>query len=153
MIFIECKPDAELVKIFGIPRKEIHHVGGKSEVCRRLRKFENQKGLVDEDPFSVQPRYVREECKMWKNLPDYCFKILKDRSNNKLIVLCPRLEEWVLKAARRAGIDVKNYGLPDDGDKLHEVINMNIRKFKKLLNDLKDKSDMLKTLGKFIKNV
>jgi len=53
MIFIECKPDAELVKILGIPRKEIHYVGGKSEVCKRLRKFENQKELVDEDPFNV----------------------------------------------------------------------------------------------------
>lgn len=58
----------------------------------------------------------------------------------------------MLKAAKCAGINIKNYGLPDNGNKLHEVINVDIRKFKKLLNDLKDKSDMLKALEKFIKS-
>jgi len=152
MIFVECKPDVELVKIFGLSRREIFHIGPKPEICKRLRRFKNQKALVDEDPSSPQPSYIKKECKVWKNLSKYDFKILKDCSNNKLIVLCPRLEEWMLKAAKCAGINIKNYGLPDNGNKLHEVINVDIRKFKKLLNDLKDKSDMLKALEKFIKS-
>ena len=34
------------------------------------------------------------------------------------------------KAAKRARINLKNYGLPDDGEKMYKIINVNIRKFK-----------------------
>ena len=39
MIFVECKPDVELVKIFGLSRREIFHIGPKPEICKRLRRF------------------------------------------------------------------------------------------------------------------
>lgn len=77
---------------------------------------------------------------------------MNDNSNdNDLIVLCPRLEEWVLKATKEAEIDITRYNLPDDGDKLHRMININIDKFEKLITDLKEKSLMMKALEKSIK--
>lgn len=152
MIYTECKPDSSLVRILGIPKKQIIHLGGKPEVCKQLEKREEWKGLVDEDPFSVQPSYLKK-LPVKEDLPTYGLKILSDNSkNNDLIVLRPRLEEWVLKATEEAGIDIKRYNLPDDGDQLHKVINLDLRKFERLVNDLKGKSKMLEALEIAIKD-
>ena len=138
MIYVECKPDFTLVKsITGIPKREIIHAGGKSEVCKRLEKNKNHKGVVDEDPWSVQPPYLKKlETK--ENLSDYELKLLDDNNDNRLIVLCPRLEDWILKTAKEADVDVRKYNLPEDPTKLHEVINNKIDKFDDLIENLKD---------------
>ena len=109
MIYVECYPDHALVKsLTGVARRDItHEFKGKGEICNRLRKQTNCKGLLDEDLSSGQPRYVKE-ARLEKDLPKYDIKVLHHSStDNRLIVLCPRLEEWILKAARGAGIDVK----------------------------------------------
>jgi hypothetical protein len=146
MIYIECKPDYVLINsLTKFPRKEIvHEFKGKFEVCKRLETNKNSKGLIDEDPYSVQPKYLaRTELK--EVVHD--IKVLYDSSNdNYLIVLCPRLEEWVLQAAQIAKVDVRKYDLPNDARKLHEVININLEKFEKLLEDLRESSIALKTL-------
>ena len=146
MIYTECKPDSALVRTLGIPKKHIIHQQGKPAVCKQLAKREKWKGLVEEDPFSVQPPYLKK-LRVMEDLSHYGLRILNDTSkNNVLIILCPRLEEWVLEAAKEAGIDIKRYNLPDDGEPLHKVINLDIRKFEKLVNDLKGKSKMMKAL-------
>jgi len=139
------------VRTLGLSKKQIICQQGKPEVCKQLGKQENWIGLVDEDPFSVQPSYLKR-MPMKEDLPVYGLKILKDTSkNNDVIILCPRLEEWILKAAKEAKIDIKRYNLPDDGYQLHKVINFNLRKFEKLVNDLKGKSEMIKALEISIK--
>jgi hypothetical protein len=151
MIYTECKPDSSLVRILGIPKKHIIHQQGKPEVCKQLAKRENLKGLVDEDPSSVQPSYLKR-LPVKEDLPTYGLKILNDTSkHNDLIILTPRLEEWILKAAKDAGVDIKRYKLPDDGEQLHKVINLDLKKFDRLVNDLKDKSEMIKALERAIK--
>lgn len=153
MIYTECKPDSTLVKLLRISKKQIIHLGCKPEVCKQLAKREDWKGLVDEDPSRVQPPYLKR-LQVKKNLSNYGLKILSDNSkNNDLIVLCPRLEEWVLKAVKDAKIDIKQYNLPDDGEQLHKVINIDLKKFEKLVNDLKGKSKMMKALEKSIKEL
>ena len=146
MIYTECKPDSVLAKTLGIPKKEIIHLGGKPEVCKQLEKRKNWMGFIDEDPFSIQPSYLKK-LEIHENLSNYGFKVLNDNSNNNdLIVLCPRLEEWVLKATKDAEIDIKRYNLPDDGDNLHKVIRLNIDKFEKLIQDLRGMSRMMRAL-------
>jgi hypothetical protein len=149
MIYVECKPDFAMVKTLGVPKRNIIHAGNKSKVCRRLKRSDNSKGLVDEDPLNEQPSYV-EKLNLIRNQDE--IKTLQDsQRGNFLIVLCPRLEEWVLKATKEAEIDITRYNLPDDGDRLHKVINTNIEKFEKLIKDLKGKSRMMKALEKSIK--
>ncbi|HUV02914.1 MAG TPA: hypothetical protein VMW67_05675 [Desulfobacteria bacterium] len=148
MIYTECKPDSSLVRILGIPKKQIIHHQGKPEVCKQLEKRESWIGLVDEDPFSVQPSYLKR-LPVKEDLPTCGLKILNDTSkNNELIILSPRLEEWILKAAKDAGINIKRYNLPNDEEKLHEEINTDLRKFERLVNDLRGKSEMIKALEK-----
>ena len=148
MIYIECKPDYVLVNsVMKTSRKEVvHEFKGKFEVCKRLENAKDSKGLIDEDPSSVQPAYV-QRARLETDLPEQGIKVLYDNSNNnRLIILSPRLEEWVLKAAQIAKVDVRKYDLSNDARKLHEVININLDKFEKLLEDLRESSIALKTL-------
>jgi len=152
MIYIECKPDLALVKsLTNVTRRGItHEFKGKGEICNQLRKQTNCKGLLDEDPSSRQPRYV-QEARLENDFPEHDIKVLHHSStNNRLIVLRPRLEEWVLKAAREASIDVRKYDLPTDAARLHREINIRLDKFEKLLEELKDSSSRLKTLKRLL---
>lgn len=58
MIFVECDADFILIKsITNIPKRQIIHPIGanKFEVCKSLEKHNNCIGLVDEDPYTLQP--------------------------------------------------------------------------------------------------
>lgn len=152
MIYVECKPDFTLVNcITGIPRREIIHQRGKSRVCRKLEGQKNCRGLVDEDPSSPQPAYMKK-VRLESDLFQHGLKVFHDESNrNHLFILCPKLEDWILKAAEEAHLSMKKYGLPDDSEKLRRVINLDPSKFEKLLTDLKS-SERLKTLGKLLES-
>ncbi len=152
MIYIECNPDLALVKsLINVPRRGIvHEYKGKEEICKRLRKQDDSIGLIDEDPLSTQPSYVKE-AGLEGDHSEHDLKLLYHRaSNNYLVVLCPRLEEWVLKAARETGIDVRKYDLPNDAARLHRYINIKLGKFENLLEDLRDSSSRLKTLKRLL---
>lgn len=150
MIYVECKSDLALVKsITNISRRKIIHEADKSRVCAKLTKQRSCKGLVDEDPLSVQPPYMKK-VRLEDDLFQYGLKVFYDEPNkNYLFVLCPKLEDWILKAAQEADLNVKNYSLPNTPEKLHRVINVNLDKFERLLKDLKD-CKRLKTLGKLL---
>ncbi len=149
MIYVECNSDYALVKsVTHTSKKEFNHAANKGKICNQLRKQRNCKGLVDEDPLSSQPGYMKE-ARLENDLREHEIKVLHDDRNNYLIVLCPRLEEWILRAASEAGIDVRKYNLPNDAAKLHQEININLDKFAKLLEDMKD-SRRLKTLKRLL---
>ena len=101
MIYSECKPDTALVrKLSGLPRRQLRHVRGKSEVCNRLKADVNCRGLVDEDPGNPKPPYLSEILLAREPL-ELGLKVYEDKLRvNRLIVLCPKLEEWILGAAR-----------------------------------------------------
>jgi len=134
MICVECKPDVALVNALGVRRREIIHAGNKSRVCKKLEKGKRLKGLVDQDPLSVQPPYIGRLKVIYDQQG---IEMRKDtQRGNYLIILKPRLEEWILKAAKEARVDIAKYGLPDNGEKLHRVINTNLAGFRRLLEEL-----------------
>ncbi len=150
MIYLECYSDKALVSAFGIPKKEINHVYSKGNICNRLAKGRNCIGLVDEDPESSQPSYFR---KLHTGSRQSEIALFYDKeSNNRIIALCPRLEEWILKAAKEAGVNLDKYGLPNKAIPLHEVINSRVDHFKKLVEDIKTKSQRMKTLAGFLRS-
>ncbi|MEW6686216.1 MAG: hypothetical protein AB1393_08425 [Candidatus Edwardsbacteria bacterium] len=51
-----------------------------------------------------------------------------------------------MKVAKDAGVDVKAYSLSEVGEELHKIINIKQDKFLKLIEDIKEKSKMLKAL-------
>lgn len=152
MIYVECKPDFALVKFVArIAKREIVHELNKPEICKRLAKHSNCRGLVDEDPGSEQPQYIKN-LKVVNDLPQEGLRILYDEPrNNYIIVLRSTLEDWILTAARETKLNMGKYPLPNTPGKLHKVINLNLDKFERLLDDLKDKdSKRLKALGRML---
>jgi hypothetical protein len=150
MIFLECDPDKALVKALGMSNKEIKHVYSKGNVCNRLTKSSHAKGMVDEDPASPQPSYIG---KLKLQLQQHDIKLLyDDKTQNRLIVLCPRLEEWILKATKNAGASILDYGLPNEAQRLHEIINTRAGSFEKLIKGIIEKSKMLQTLEGLLKS-
>lgn len=150
MIFVECNADKTLLTSLGIGTQEICHAFSKGNVCNRLRKNKNCIGLVDEDPGSGQPQYLGT---LTMVSDENAVRVLNDETNqNKLIVLCPRLEDWIVAAAKQAEVDLATYKLPANGNALHKVVNVRLDDFEQLIKEMKESSQMLKYLISFFFN-
>ena len=122
MIIVECYSDMVLLKELGF--SNIKHGRGKGNICNILKKRQNCIGVIDEDPDSPQPRYIQTLKQHAQNLQQHDIIFIHDSArNNCLIIICPRLEDWILKTARLAGIDVRNYNLPNNPNQLGEIIS------------------------------
>jgi len=134
MIYCECKPDEALLKeLVPLKRKDYLHCSNKTEACKKLEKEKEIIAVLDKDPFSPQPRYLRRLQKS----SAYHFsglEILYDpERKNKVILLNPRLEDWILKIAKRKRINPKDFNLPSNPRKLHRVVNQRLEKFREFL--------------------
>jgi len=150
MILVECYPDMILLEELGF--FDVKHGRGKGNICNILRKKRNCIGIVDEDPDSPQPRYMQILKERARNLQRHDITIIHDKTrSNCLIIIRPKLEDWILKTARLAGINVKDYGLPNDPLRLSEIISQKRPpdKFRKLIRDLLN-TDRLQTLKSLI---
>ena len=119
-VLVECYPDTALVRFLGIPRKQILHERSKGNVINRLRGLPDAVGIVDEDPASGQHRDLAnyQVVKAAEGL-----RLLARRSGHgqKLIVLCPRLEEWLMHRAKVCGLDPKDHRLLGTARELHGI--------------------------------
>ena len=93
MIFVECKPDAALVRrITGLPRRHVmHELKGKYEVCKRIGAQGNCKALIDEDPGSPLPVYLQTLGPPGKLSSKGVIVFDDRRRNNRVVVLRPKL--------------------------------------------------------------
>lgn len=153
MIFVECKPDYTLVcKLRPDMAAKVEHSSDKAGVLNRLirrsgyRNYENSIGMIDEDPRSLQPKVIRD-FDLENELANSKIRVLHYRFlNNHVLVLCPRLEEWIIDACTESGVNILDYGLPNNGEKLHSIINVNLENFKNLVDTLIIESNRVKDL-------
>ncbi len=132
-IHLECLPDETLVKKLGIPRKRIIHHMGKSRVFSHLDRSSNNIALVDEDPGSAKTSYERSLKLIGDN---FGVKQYVDRNGNHIFELKVKLEDWILFVCNEESIDISLYGLPENANQLHGIINSRIRNFENLLDKL-----------------
>ncbi len=137
MILVECKPDETLLRVLGVPRKEIRHCRGKSVVCNEVRRAGNTLGLVDEDPGRPPERVLRAHRPEEK--AEQGLTVFQVGTGGEIIVLCPRLEEWVLDAAREVGLEPKQFGLPDSGGELHRIVNQHLDKWERFIRAIQER--------------
>lgn len=152
VLVVECKADTALIKILtSASKKNLIHGGNKTGVLEVLLKdFENSTGVIDEDPWSLQPPDL-QRFKMKQDATSHNLKILQQtRTNNSLIMLCPRLEEWILKAANEAHVSPSKYGLPHDAAELRKQITAQTDKFEKFVKAIKDRSKRIEELRKHL---
>jgi hypothetical protein len=135
-VHIECKPDELLVSMLGFPQKLITHHQGKSRVFKALGKNKHQLAIIDEDPGSAKTRY---EKKLLFIEEFGGVKYFKDQSGNKIFILKCKLEDWVVSICKQHKIRLSNFGLPEEPDDLHDVINYKLSHFSKLLDELNKK--------------
>ncbi len=149
MIFVECNADFALVSALGFPKASIEHIFDKGRVCRRVEENEGSVGMIDEDPNASQPAYLGR----LKARPDaHGVRCLQDPSGRvRIMVLCPRLEDWLLRAAKDAGVDVADFGF--DPKFMHTETGEKPERLKKLVGDLRSKgSPRLKRLEDALKS-
>ena len=140
MLYVECLPDETLARrVTGLPKREIiHQIKGKYEVLERLALRSNSVALVDEDPTSNQPRYL-VQMQLREEYAQLELQVRADEARgNSVVILRPRLEEWLVEAAHRENIRLSEsrYNLPDDAKQLKKVINRDLRKLDRLIDDL-----------------
>jgi len=155
--YVEDVAHRELVLVLTkVSRKQVRFKGMcKTEVLKALREEseENIVGVVDEDPDKSQPPFLRN-FEEFANDERANIRILR-LNEAKLIILRPRVEEWILEVARNSGLDVKKYGLPEDADKLHRHLKPSrqeiLNRFRTFVEDLADKHE-LRTLLSFLQD-
>lgn len=138
MLYVECKADEALARGLGLTRQEVNHELNKDEVLKQLVKQSHCLGMVDEDPNSPQPiqlgrmTLAADYDQLGLRVYDYV------AHHNRVILLRPRLEEWLLRAAGDAGLAVggRRYNLPPSPTRLHREINLDLSKVERLLADL-----------------
>ncbi len=152
MIAVECNADETLVRTLGIRKHAIVHCRGKAEVIKKLTKGQAVGGMVDEDPASIPPGYMREfeqlEVDTHNDLRWYGYH------DRRLVVLSPRLEEWVIERAKRVNVLLREYKLPNDADRLHDRIASEVHqaKFEDLLLAMIDRGEEgLRTIERLLR--
>lgn len=142
MIFVECNADEALVRhLTRLPRKEIaHELKGKYEVCKRVASEAGSTAMVDEDPGSNQPP-VLALGNLVEDFPGEGLKLYRvPASANRIVVICPRLEDWVVEAAKHDALAMDKYGLPNDAGALRKALKAHNRptdqRFERLMADL-----------------
>jgi len=130
MVYFECDNDGALLDFFSIARADKKHTNSKGNVCNKVSNNTGVIGLVDEDPLTRQPGYISSLGNPVSYKHD--IKVFSDNAkNNQIVMICPRLEEWLYNVARQNGIDPTSFGLPAKADDLHKE---ELRKVKTKLN-------------------
>ncbi|MGV7929184.1 MAG: hypothetical protein AB2L13_09795 [Spirochaetota bacterium] len=147
IVAIECNADETfVVALFPKSRDYIRHFRGRSPIITRITEEETVSGIgiVDEDPQSNNlPRYFNDAYVQSESFGSVKRYVHRNKSACSLIMLCPRLEEWLLARAKAAGIDRAAYGLPDTGKSLHEIMHYERRpEFKEFLERLFNSGDV-----------
>jgi hypothetical protein len=149
-IAAECYPDQAVLLSLGVQRKQVLHEARKGEVLKWLRKTPAGVGMVDEDPDSSQPPELNSyrEQKTAEGL-----RLLARRGSKgqRLIILCPRLEEWLMQRARTCGVDPKQYSLPSDPNELHSIPRYDQKDgFRRFLAELSDRDRGMRLLRQWV---
>jgi hypothetical protein len=147
-VVVECNPDELLVRVLGLGRKEIVHEPNKGEVCNYLRKNNIRLAIIDEDPDSGQPNYLKDF--VLKEEKFGVKKLVRNPFDKTILVIKPRLEEWVIAQCTSSHVDPRKFHLPNDAKELKKVINSKLVFFGNLLEELllKENKGLL-----YIKNV
>lgn len=149
-VLVECNADEVVLRNLGVSKRQLLHESCKGEVVKRVRKYDCATGLVDEDPYSTQPRDLNNYTEV-KNAKGLRLLNRRDDKNKRLIIVCPRLEDWLINRAKSSGIRPDDYGLPSDPDRLHSIPRYEQKPgFLRFLAELKERDKGMHLLRQWI---
>ena len=153
MIAVECYADEKLMLVLGVSKRKIRHESGKGRVLAKLKKEPSGTGLVDEDPDSAQPGEMCSYRKEQEREGIYLFKH-QSTPNKRLIMLCPRLEEWLYQRAKAVGVKPEDFGLEMDARALHGIRRYDKRDgYERFLQKLRGRDKAMKRLEKWVREI
>jgi hypothetical protein len=122
MIFLECDNDEAVVRGLGFPRSAVEHHSSKGRVAKFLQRAGGGKhiGFVDEDPGSSRPGYFGEFMMVEQASAVALVRYQHMHGAKELIEIQPDLEPWLYSAAARAGLNPKDFHLPERHQHLHD---------------------------------
>jgi hypothetical protein len=149
-IAVEYYPDEAVLRALGVPRRQLLHEARKGEVFNWLRNTPRGMGMADEDPTSTQPRdrcnYQQVEASEGLLLLTRC-----GSGGQRLIVVCPRLEDWLMQRAEACGVDPRRYHLPDTAKELHDTPRYELKDgFRRFLAELNGLDRGMKLLRRWV---
>lgn len=149
-ILVECYPDAALLRTLGVPRKQLLHYGGKYELVKKLKKRAHDVGMVDEDPGKVQPQDM-SSYRQTDSAEGLHLLTRQGSGGQRLVMICPKLEDWLIERAKSSGIRPENYGLPSNPDHLHSIPRYEQKEgFRRFLAELKERDSGMHLLRRWI---
>jgi hypothetical protein len=147
MLYVECYPDEVLARTLGVPRREVKHEHGKGNITNRLNQLSEGTGMLDEDRLGFQAAGLRH----YRPVKQTGKLVLMEHANSsakRLVLVCPRLEEWLYERAAACGVNPLEYGLPDTAARLHSIPRYEQKpkfvEFLKRLHDLDSEMQCLK---------
>lgn len=150
-ILVECNADESVLRALGLSKKQIRHERCKGEVINRLRKLPGAIGVVDEDPASAQPRDLNNYQEEVQTTEGLRLLTRQGKGAQRLILVCPKLEDWLIHRARSIGIEPENYGLPADPNRLHSIPRYEQKEgFRHFLAELKERDSGMHLLRRWI---
>ncbi len=142
-VLVECDNDQGLVQsVLGL-RIELDHHPGRMAVCQRLRGLTiPTRAMVDQDPDTPHPSYLLSLGKP-RFFAERDLALLKDRKRGHLVVIvCPRVEDWVLATAAAADVNPEEFGLPSTPGQFKHAAHDNPVRYAMLLKKLKPTARM-----------
>lgn len=92
--------------------------------------------LVDDDPDS-DPRLHPYLRRLREEPGGHSLRVLVDvERGNRVVIVQPRLEGWLIRTARESRLRMQDFGLPDAANALHGEITQRIPSLEKLVGEL-----------------
>lgn len=133
-LFLECLPDETVELALGVPRRTVVHSHSKGRVAKGLEAHSGVVGMVDEDYGQNEPASLRK-FKGASAAHDLLSKT-DPVTKNRLVVICPNLEAWLIKTAKVANVDMAQFHLPARPGELHAEINFRLPNLQRLIAKL-----------------
>jgi hypothetical protein len=134
-LFAECRPDEALALAQGVALRDLEHAGNRTGVCAQVSRNYGTTGMIDEDPATAPLPHMKT---LTKESVKHDIRVLLDsQRHNRLVVICPRLEGWLVASAKSSGLKMTDFGFESDtGLHLHREINGRLPNVKRLVGAL-----------------
>jgi len=150
-VLVECSADEVVLRSLGVPRKQLFHFGGKDKLITRLRDMPGAVGMVDEDPASTQHPDLKAGYRKVESAEGLHLLTRQGSGGQRLVVICPKLEDWLIERAKSSGIRPDDYGLPSDPDRLHSIPRYEQKEgFRRFLAELKERDKGMHLLRRWV---
>lgn len=114
----ECYADTNLMNV--LVGKKCNHQKGCSTVCKTMNeRLQNQFAVAIIDKDKRQPEATKQYDEIGKTS---CLIVCKHRDRSHyLILINPAIEEFILNAVNELGINLEEYNLPTELEKLKKI--------------------------------